>query len=123
MGGRIHGFLGGVLLTSALNYYTGEYFRNNLQFISTHLKSSDNIINNRILSDRDITKEVIPISNQHNSVIRLNSLETRKDIWNDEIIKMVNWIYGINWYQWGVTADKKFHDLTDKVAASVVEKK
>lgn len=123
MGGRIHGFLGGVLLTSALTYYTGEYFRKNLKFVSTHLKASDNIINNRILTDRDTTREVIPISNQHKSITRLNTVETCKDIWNDEIIQIVNWIYGINWYQWGIKADKTFNELTDKVAASVVEKK
>lgn len=123
MGGRIHGFLGGVLLTSALTYYTGEYFRKNQQFVSSHLRTSDNIINNRILSDKDIAREAVPISKQENSVRRLNSVETCKDIWNDEIITMVNWIYRINWYEWGVKADKKLNELTDKVASSVVEKK
>lgn len=123
MGGRIHGFLGGVLLTSALTYYTGEYLFKNQQFVSSQLRKSDYIINNRILSDKDYNREVIPVSKQVNLVTRLSSLETSKDIWNDEIIKMVNWIYGINWYQWGVKADQKLIELTDKVATSVTEKK
>lgn len=49
-------------------------------------------------------------------------METSKDIWNDEIIKMVNWVYGINWYQWGVKLDRKVMGLTEKVVDAVTEK-
>ncbi|ODV80248.1 uncharacterized protein CANTADRAFT_5904 [Suhomyces tanzawaensis NRRL Y-17324] len=123
MGGRIHGFLGGVLLTSALTYYTGEYFKKNQQFISHQLRVSDNTINNRILSDHDLKKELIPIDKRIGATTRVNFSETCKDIWNDEIIKMVNWVYGINWYQWGLTADKKLLSISDKIANSITEKK
>lgn len=119
MGGRIHGFLGGVLLTSALTYYTGEYFQKSLQFVSLQLRSANNTINNRILTNNDQALEAVPKSNQIHSVQRINVAETAKDIWNDEIVKMVNWVYGINWYQWGITADKKLLGLADKVAHSV----
>lgn len=120
MGGRIHGFLGGVLLTSALTYYTGEYFNKNQQFISHHLKSSNDIINNKVLSDRgnDI---LTPIDKSVNYTRRQGIVETSKDIWNDEIIKMVNWIYSINWYQNLLKADEKYNNLTEKVANSVTK--
>ncbi|ODV67185.1 hypothetical protein HYPBUDRAFT_153077 [Hyphopichia burtonii NRRL Y-1933] len=121
MGGRIHGFLGGVLLTSAFTYYTGQYFQKNQQVISHHLKTSNNIINNRILSDKDISTEIVPVDSRINYTSRPNIAETSKDIWNDEIIKMVNWIYSINWYQWMIDADKTVHNLKDKV--STAEKK
>lgn len=122
MGGRIHGFLGGVLLTSALTYYTGEYFQKNLKFISHQLKASDNIINNRILSNTDLIKEGLPVSSHSHATTRVSFAETAKDIWNDEIIKTVNWVYGINWYQIGITADKKILGLTEKLVNSVKEK-
>ncbi|KAK6203006.1 uncharacterized protein RJT21DRAFT_119125 [Scheffersomyces amazonensis] len=123
MGGRIHGFLGGVLLTSAFAYYTGEYFKKNSTFISHQLQISDNVINNRILTNKDLLKELEPKSSHISTTDRVNFSETSKHIWNDEIITMVNWVYSINWYQWGLTVDKKFNQLLDKVAFSGVEKK
>ncbi|CCG24872.1 hypothetical protein CORT_0G01890 [Candida orthopsilosis Co 90-125] len=122
MGGRIHGFLGGVLLTSALTYYTGQMFHRNQQFISQHLQQSNNIINNRILTDSEYRNTAIP---DNHIVIeeRPDFVETCKDIWNEEIIKMVNWIYGINWYKLGIKLDNEANKLTDKIAESLVNKK
>ncbi|CAD1812688.1 hypothetical protein FOB58_005746 [Candida parapsilosis] len=122
MGGRIHGFLGGVLLTSALTYYTAQTFHHNQQFISQHLQQSNNIINNRILTDSEYRNTALP--NNHITLKqRVSFGETCKDIWNDEIIKMVNWIYGINWYKLGVKLDSEANKLTDKIAESLVNKK
>ncbi|KAK6463478.1 hypothetical protein DFJ63DRAFT_120654 [Scheffersomyces coipomensis] len=123
MGGRIHGFLGGVLLTSAFTYYTGEYFQKNATFISQQLKTSDNIINHRILTDRDLVAESIPKSSHSNKTDRISFVETSKDIWNDEIITMVNWVYSINWYSWGLSLDKKVNTLIDRVVTEAKEKK
>ncbi|ABN68247.1 predicted protein [Scheffersomyces stipitis CBS 6054] len=123
MGGRIHGFLGGVLLTSAFAYYTGEYIRKNEQFVSQQLRSANNIIQNKILTDRDLINESVPKSSHSISTQRVSVTETAKDIWNDEIIKMVNWVYSINWYQAGLTADRKVLEFADKLVASVSEKK
>lgn len=117
--GRIHGFLGGALLTSALTYYTGEYFHKNSRVVSLHLRASNDIINNRILSDTDANQELVPVSKHINYTSRQSIAETSKDIWNDEIIKMVNWLYSINWYQTVVNVDKKINTLTSKVASSV----
>lgn len=36
---------------------------------------------------------------------------------------MANWLYAINWYQWGLEADRKINKLTDKVILLAVEKK
>jgi altered-inheritance-of-mitochondria protein 5 len=118
--GRIHGFLGGVLLTSTITYYTGEYFRSNQKFISTHLQTSDHIIRSKILSPNQA--EPIPTTSHSSTISRVGIVETSKDIWNDEIIKMVNWVYGINWYQWGVKLDRKVMGLTEKVVDAVTEK-
>ncbi|CAH2353628.1 putative MICOS complex subunit MIC12 [[Candida] railenensis] len=117
MGGRIHGFLGGVLLTASLTYYTGQYIEKNSRFVSTQLQHANTVVTDRILSNKGIPK---PIAVDNNIDLRTRPFgETAKDIWNDEIIKMVNWLYSINWYSWGVEADKKFQDLTNKVAESI----
>ncbi|KAG5418378.1 hypothetical protein I9W82_003906 [Candida metapsilosis] len=122
MGGRIHGFLGGVLLTSALTYYTGQSFHQNQQFISHQLQQSNSIINNRILTDSEYRNRGIP--NNHITLKqRVSFSETCKDVWNEEIIKMVNWIYGINWYKLGIKLDQEAGKLTDKIAESLIDKK
>lgn len=118
MGGRIHGFLGGVLLTASLTYYTGQYIEKNQKFVSKQLRNADDVVNNRILSDSGIPKPVA-VDTRVDLHTR-NFAETSKDIWNEEIIKMVNWVYGINWYSWGIAADKKILDLTSKVAENLV---
>lgn len=119
--GRIHGFLGGVLLTSTFTYYTQQYINKNQQFISQHLRQSDYIINNRILSDKDaeLRKNYIPDSHV-NYQSRVSFAETCKDIWNEEIITMVNWLYSINWYKLGLDIDSKVGELTTKLSESVV---
>lgn len=118
MGGRIHGFLGGVLLTASLTYYTGQYIEKSNRFVSGQLQHANAVVTDRILSNRGIAK---PIAVDNNIDLSTRPFsETAKDIWNDEIITMVNWVYGINWYSWGVLADKKLQDLTNKVAESIV---
>lgn len=121
--GRIHGFLGGVLLTSAATYYTGEYMHKNLHFVLDQLRFSEHIINDRILSNKDEVQSSIPRSSHSQVTRRLGFGETSKDIWNDEIIKFANWVYSINWYQWGLDADHKILELANKVAHKAVEKK
>ncbi|EDK47222.1 conserved hypothetical protein [Lodderomyces elongisporus NRRL YB-4239] len=121
MGGRIHGFLGGVLLTSALTYYTGQMFHTNSKFISQQLQQSNNTINNRILTDSDYKQVRIP--NNHITTTDRTFSETCKDIWNEEIIKMVNWVYGINWYKLGLKFDNESNRILDKVAELFVNKK
>lgn len=115
---RIHGFLGGVLLTASLTYYTGQYMEKNQKFVSSQLQHANYVVQNRILSDKGVQKPVAV-----DSAVTYASRpfgETAKDIWNDEIIKMVNWVYSINWYGWGVEADRAISDLTNKVAESIV---
>ena len=121
--GRIHGFLGGVLLTSSLAYSTSQYINKNQQFISQNLRQSDYIINNRILSDADakLRENYVPDSHvKYQS--RVNFAETCKDIWNEEIITMVNWVYSLNWYKMGLDIDAKVNLWTDRIAESVAKK-
>ncbi|KAI5957127.1 hypothetical protein KGF54_000055 [Candida jiufengensis] len=122
MVGRIHGFLGGVLLTSTVVYYTGQMFEKNSKFISQHLKQSNNIIQNKILTDSFYKNQEIP-NNQITTLERPNFKETCKDIWNDEIIKMVNWVYSINWYKLGLKIDDEANKLTDVIAEQFINKK
>ncbi|KAG7194185.1 uncharacterized protein KQ657_004895 [Scheffersomyces spartinae] len=119
MAGRIHGFLSGVLLTSAITYYTGEYIKKNQQFVSRHLQTSTRIIDNRILSDKDINKDIEPGSSHITRTSRGEFKEICKDIWNDEIITMVNWIYSINWFQLGKDADEGLIRLTDNLSEKI----
>lgn len=121
--GRIHGFLGGVLLTSSLAYSTSQYINKNQQFISQNLRQSGYIINNRILSDADakLRENYVPDSHvKYQS--RVNFAETCKDIWNEEIITMVNWVYSLNWYKMGLDIDAKVNQWTDRIAESVAKK-
>ena len=117
MGGRIHGFLGGTLLTSAVIYYTGEYIKKDQQFISRQLRNSDTIINEGIILGKDSQ----PIINAPRGTKVINSgiIESSKDVWNEEITKMVNWVYSINWYNLGMRVDEKIGGLNDKVARNI----
>ncbi|KAG7697522.1 hypothetical protein KL930_000423 [Ogataea haglerorum] len=88
MTGRIHGFLGGVLLTGSIAYLTAREFRLNQAVISQSLKESS-----RIIEERDL-----PIPHQSNVLrFRQKSIaESIKDIWNHEVIKGVNYIYALD---------------------------
>lgn len=116
MGGRIHGFLGGALFTLALVYYTGEYIKKDQQFVSRQLRISDTIINEGIIAGKDIHKDAIIIEPRGKKEVHFGVIESSKDIWNEEIIKMVNWVYAINWYSMFVKADEQYNKLTDKIA-------
>lgn len=122
MGGRIHGFLGGVLLTSVATYYTGEFVRSNKLFVSSQLQSSRDIIEHQIISHKHGHDKIMPVNKLFEETRRVSILETSKDLWNEELIKAVNWVYSIDWYKFGVQTDQAIMDLTDKVA-SIVEKK
>lgn len=65
----------------------------------------------------------LPVNKRVSATYRPSVWETSKDIWNEEIIKVANWLYSINWYQWGLEADRKINTLTDKVVQMAVEKK
>lgn len=64
----------------------------------------------------------MPVNKLFEETRRVSILETSKDLWNEELIKAVNWVYSIDWYKFGVQTDQAIMDLTDKVA-SIVEKK
>ncbi|KAF5097709.1 hypothetical protein D0Z00_002310 [Geotrichum galactomycetum] len=87
---RIYGFLGGVLTTSSIAYLTALEFRKNSAFISGELKASQSILDNH---GKIKIEPLQPIEYE----ARLSLKETMKDVWNDEIIKGVNWFYGIQW--------------------------
>ncbi|EGW33951.1 uncharacterized protein SPAPADRAFT_134514 [Spathaspora passalidarum NRRL Y-27907] len=112
MGGRIHGFLGGVLLTSVFTYYTTEYIHKNQQFISQQLRQS-NRITQRIVNQEAIPQDNTPRDSRILTTNR-NFKETCKDIWNEEIITAVNWIYSIDWYDLGLNLDKKVLSYINK---------
>lgn len=43
-------------------------------------------------------------------------METAKDIWNAEVIKAVNWIYGIQWVSMGRDFEKNLEEKIEKSA-------
>lgn len=122
MGGRITSFLGGVLLTLSATYCTGEYLNKNKEFVSNQLRTANGVINNRILTDRDIARENVPISKQIDGISRADNVETFKDIWNNEVINFVNWIYSINWYDLGIKIDSKLYRLFSSLTEKKSEK-
>lgn len=50
---------------------------------------------------------------------RLNLKETMKDVWNDEIIKGVNWFYGIQWNTLAKRAETSTEKAVEYVKSSV----
>lgn len=123
MGNRIIGFLTGVGLTALLSIYTTSYIRNMKEFTAAQVRDVDYSIKTHILQRGEPVKPAPPINRRLDYTFRPSIWETATDIWNDEIITMVNWVYSINWYQVGLDADRKIVHLTDKVANSVREKK
>lgn len=113
MGGRIIGFLAGVSTVGLVHHFTKGLFAFNL-FLHDNITSMTDQVNNQILSDRGIDKNPIPPNRRVNILYRPSLVETCKDIWNEELINSVNWLYSINWYQWGLDIDRKLNKITDK---------
>lgn len=90
MGGRIHGFLGGLLLGLALTYYQAYQFHSNGWKIQQLLRRAKATID-----DRNKPAEVAPAKVAFS--YRPGGKETFADLWNDEVIRGVNWVYSINW--------------------------
>ncbi|ODV85678.1 hypothetical protein CANARDRAFT_27781, partial [[Candida] arabinofermentans NRRL YB-2248] len=93
MAGRIHGFLGGVLLTGSIAYLTAVQLTTRQQIISHHLNESS-----RVIEERDI-----PTLHRSNVISYENKTvsESVKDIWNHEVIKGTNWLYSLNFSKIG----------------------
>lgn len=122
MGNRIQGFFAGAALTGFLATTTVGYMRSLNTVNSKLLRDTQDIITTRILSDRNSEDELAPLNRRVLWSTRPSVWETCKDIWNEEIITAANWVYSINWYQFGLDIDRKLNKLTDKVVL-VAEKK
>lgn len=88
MGGKLHGFLGGVLLTTAAVYYSSAQFKNSNGFVSRTLKDTENIING-------VEPELKPIPRQLNFTHRPIS-ETIADIWDDSVLASAKTLYSVD---------------------------
>lgn len=121
MGGRIIGFLAGVTVSGIAWTIAEPLMTMPLIFVSSGLQEAKDQIDNRILSDKGIEKNPQPPNRRVTQLTRPSFLETCKDYWNEELIKGVNWVYSINWYQWGLDADRKLNKLTDKLTKSIAD--
>lgn len=90
-------------------------------FNHTNFTEMKDQIENRILTDKGIDKNPQPPNRRVTQLTRPSILETCKDYWNEEFIQGVNWVYSINWYQWGLDADRKLNKLTDKLTRKIAE--
>ncbi|KAH3664167.1 hypothetical protein OGAPHI_004881 [Ogataea philodendri] len=108
MAGRIHGFLGGVLLTGSLAYLTSREFRINQGIVSQSLRESSRIIEERNL----------PVPHQSNVLQYQDKTvsESIKDIWNHEVIKSVNYLYSLDFASVGESITKKIDQPAEKGA-------
>ena len=95
-----------MLLTSSLAYSTALEFRKNSKFISTSLEES------RIIIDERHTPKP-PLRRTIDYTNRPSWIETAKDIWNDEIITGVNWLYSINWVRLGEKTERSLNKLVN----------
>lgn len=103
MGGRINGFLGGVLLTGTITYLTTLEFHAKQLAVSNALKESNDTIYYH-------GRPVEPKSNIISYKTRTLK-ESVKDIWNYEIINGVNWLYSFDLGSW---SKKMLDSLTPK---------
>lgn len=123
MGNRIQGFLAGVFLTGALTAATVGTIQGQTTLASGLIRNCDRIIQKRILTDEELLEAQFPISKRVFMNQRPSFWETCKDIWNEEIIKGVNSVYSVNWYQLGITTDKKMNNLIEWAALAFKERK
>ncbi|CDK24284.1 unnamed protein product [Kuraishia capsulata CBS 1993] len=107
MGGRIHGFLGGVLLTASLTYLTALQIRKNRDIVCSSIREYESILESR-------NEPIIPKSDIINYTSRATTLETAKDIWNAELTKSVNWLYSIQWFEAGQKLLSNVESLSGK---------
>lgn len=114
--GRVLGFFAGLGLVSLGHTYALAYVKKSEPLVSLSLQHARARIEDRILSDRGLHAKVEPVNKRVEFTSRPSVRETCRDIWNDEIIKMVNWVYSINWYQWGLDADRGVNKLADGLA-------
>lgn len=122
MGNRIQGFLAGVVVTAGMALATSGRIKLAQMNASGLIRDTDYIINNRILTDRDAQLTPLPVNRRISTTYRPSVWETCKDIWNEEIICAANWVYSINWYQWGLEVDKRLNRMADKLVATVEKK-
>lgn len=108
---RIYGFLGGALVTTSIAYYTASEFRRNGQFAASQLEEARIILDNY-----GKEKPFVPRKIERES--RDDIIETAKDLWNHEIIRGVNWFYGIQWNTIGKKAENGIETLAKYVKDS-----
>lgn len=100
------------MATSSIAYLTALEFRKNSSFISSELRSAQSTIDNHGKI------KVHPLETIEYET-RLNLKETMKDVWNDEIIKGVNWFYGIQWNALAKRAENGAEKVVDYVKGNV----
>lgn len=123
MGNRIQGFLAGVFLMGSITAATVGTIQGQQSVVSGLIRNCELIIQRRILSDDELLEAQIPVSKRVAVSQRTSFWETCKDIWNEEIIKGVNSVYAINWYQLGITTDKKMNNLVEWAKGAASDKK
>lgn len=71
-------------------YYTASEFRRNSQFVAGQLQQSRELLDNYGKPTPFVPRRIeLETRNDIN--------ETMRDLWNHEIIRGVNWVYGIQW--------------------------
>lgn len=87
MAGITHGVLTGVLVTSGMAYLTAQQFKNNANKVKEEIQGCVDIIEKR--------NDPIPHISNVRSFATSNIGEGAKDIWNEEVIRAVNWWYDL----------------------------
>lgn len=101
----------GALVTTSIAYYTASEFRRNGQFAASQLEEARIILDNY-----GKEKPFVPRKIERES--RDDIIETAKDLWNHEIIRGVNWFYGIQWNTIGKKAENGIETLAKYVKDS-----
>lgn len=102
----------GLLTTSSVAYLTALELRKNSSFISTELQAAQSTIDNH---GKTKVQPLGTIEYESRSSLK----ETMKDVWNDEIIKGVNWFYSIQWNSLAKRAETGAGKAVEYIKSSV----
>lgn len=89
MGGKIQGFLGAILFTTSVAYFTSKEFKQNQEYISKTLKETRQIIDQEPQEKLQTPRS---LEFKHRPSIR----ETVADLWDDSVLTGVKWIYSLD---------------------------
>jgi altered-inheritance-of-mitochondria protein 5 len=100
--GKVHGFLGALLVTTTVTYFTSKEFKDNQEHISRTIKRTQDIIDGLEHSTGSSPREMV-------FTHRPSMRETIADLWDDSVLSGIQWVYAID-------TEKSISSLLQKIS-------